>query len=1266
MLRKNLVLFLTFTICLSAISQTTTNIKVLQTFAQQHRIKEDLAYAHAVTMATIKGWPIRTVGKNGSVMALQYIDELGNPVYAVTFNNTIAAATTRANQLWPGGSSGLNLSGSSNAVKGKMGTWDGGLILRTHVEFAAGRILQKDSAVSGLVLDDHATHTTGTMIASGVNPIAKGMAFGLQQLIAYYGLGNDVSTMTTEAPNLILSNHSYGQPAGWYYDGTNFSWYGDTTVSTTKSYIFGWYHPKAQLYDSIAYNAPGYLMVFAAANSNGNYSDNQGPAVGSNYLYNGGTSKKRTAQIPSNPSYGSIAGGQTAKNILVVGAAAGLPVGYTVPGDVQIGNFSASGPTNDGRIKPDVVADGINVTSTSSASTTSYEAESGTSMAAPNTTGSLLLVQEYYNQKHGGTNFMRAATVKALAIHTADEAGSNPGPDFIFGYGLLDVVSATNVITSSYNNKTDTIIEKTLNSGTPYTINVVASGNSPIKATIAWTDPKGTVDNVNYLNTIPQLVHDLDLRVSSGSSTYLPWVLDPANPTAAATRGDDKLNNMEQVLVDSTVPGQTYTVTVSNKGSLARGSQAFSLIISGIGGTAYCTSVPSSNVGTRIDSVAFGGMSNKNTAGCKTYSNFTNLNAKIEPNQTLPVTVKVSSCDATTASKVVKVYIDYNNNGVFTDPGELVATSAVIAGTGGTFTTNITVPGNLTVGNVTLMRVVAQETTDTSLVKPCGAYSNGETQDYRVTIINPSNDLAVNQVLFPTSNGNCSNGAQYIEVAIRNKGSVNKSNVPLTAIVKNGSTTLATITGIHPQIIGNTNVTYTFQTPFPTVAGTTYTVIAYASATVDQNRANDTVTASITIAAKPSTAAGTAEICGSTVFLKVTSPSSSSNYFWYNTPTATSALAAGASTNTTVITSDKNYYLASGVRGGLGIATKNLYTSSSVVTGGIGGYQANGGNYMNYTSTVPVTLETARLFTGFPGQITFIAADIAVVNADGSYSYYPLASTTIDVYATKPVPLVGSQSVNDPTDTGAVFTINLPLPVGTHTIITTTDADATIFRNNNVTGAPYPFSIQNVITFTGNSATSTTDPNYYQNFYYYLYDMRFSSPDCVSDRATVAASTAPTPVISQVGATLSSSVTTGNQWSLNGVAIGGAVGQIYTPTVSGTYSVSVTDGFGCSRASANFSFVVTAVVNVSSTEIGLTATPNPSNGSFNVSFNVPTKADVTVELINAAGQNTMSRSYPGFSGKFSQQYSVTAPDGMYILKVQQNNKVYHQKLMILR
>ena len=123
------------------------------------------------------------------------VSRMGYPLYVTTNDNIISAATIGTNQLWPGGSTGLNLNGSTAALKGKIAIWDGGRVLATHQELA-GRVLQKDNPSA---LSDHSTHVSGTMIAAGVNPVAKGMSFGAQQLLAY-DFDNDVAKCAEPHP----------------------------------------------------------------------------------------------------------------------------------------------------------------------------------------------------------------------------------------------------------------------------------------------------------------------------------------------------------------------------------------------------------------------------------------------------------------------------------------------------------------------------------------------------------------------------------------------------------------------------------------------------------------------------------------------------------------------------------------------------------------------------------------------------------------------------------------------------------------------------------------------------------------------------------------------------------------------------------------------------------------------------------------------------------------------------------------------------------
>ena len=250
---------------------------------------------------------------------------------------------------------------------------------------------------------------------------------------------------------------------------------------------------------------------------------------------------------------------------------------------------------------------------------------------------------------------MRSATLKGLVIHAADESGTAPGPDYQHGWGLINMKKAAAVITA--NNTTHRIHENVLNNGDTLTLSVIATGNGKLVATICWTDPKAeqvepTATALN--NHTKKLVHDLDMRIIKGATTYNPWILDPANPSLPATTGDNSTDNVEKINIDNVVAGQTYIIKVYHKGTLVRGSQAYSLIISGVGGQAYCSSGASSNAGGRIERVTFGSIDNVNPAGCTTYKDFTNLSTAVQPGQTLPFTIDLNSCDATVLRKCTK------------------------------------------------------------------------------------------------------------------------------------------------------------------------------------------------------------------------------------------------------------------------------------------------------------------------------------------------------------------------------------------------------------------------------------------------------------------------------------------------------------------------------------------------------------------------------------------------------------------------------------
>ena len=544
-------------------------------------------------------------------------------------NNTVSADTISTDEVRPGGSLGLNLDGSGTTI----GVWDGGDVLMPHNEFANGgqRITDKDGT-SALGIQFHPTHVSGTMMAKGVVASAKGMASAA--LLNAYDWTNDLSEMTTaaSADSLRLSNHSYGFKQGW--DSitaggiTYWAWYGDTTISGTEDYLFGFYSNESRSSDILAYNAPNYLMVWAAGNERRAGSIENGPAAQpvNHYAYNG-TSYIWTTGV-TRPVDGAGAGYDllkhqgVAKNTMTVAAVEDIVGGWTLSGGVSAAVFSSFGPPDDGRIKPDIAANGVGLYSawdnTSSNPGTPidtiggyrYTSISGTSMAAPSVTGSLDLLVQHYKNVVGATAPFRAATLKGLATHTADEAGPAAGPDYGYGWGLMNTKNAAALITlhGASGTALRNIKQTILSNNDFIEFPVWAAGSGPLKVTICWTDPAGTVPTKAVDTNTPALVNDLDLRLITGGTTHYPWKLNPTSPTSSATNsGDNDRDNVEQVYVASPTAGQSFMVRVTHKGTLkndagATAPQPVSIVISGIQTTPEiefrCTDVSRTGVNT--------------------------------------------------------------------------------------------------------------------------------------------------------------------------------------------------------------------------------------------------------------------------------------------------------------------------------------------------------------------------------------------------------------------------------------------------------------------------------------------------------------------------------------------------------------------------------------------------------------------------------------------------------------------------------------------
>jgi hypothetical protein len=511
--------------------------------------------------------PVRRVFDDGRVIEIRRITQFGQPLYLTT-HNINAARTTSTEKVWQNGGLGLDLAGAGIVI----GVWDGGPVRRTHSEFE-GRARIIDNNTDPIF---HATHVAGTIGAAGLRSEARGMA-NKTTIDSYTWEGDNVEMRSAAENGMLISNHSYGYIHGWHYEEEKerWEWHGTESISKQEDFNFGFYSEGSRNWDAIAYDNPMYLIVKSAGNDR-----DEGPAPGAEHFVwsgNGWVKSTEVRQRDGNGSYDCIGTRATSKNILTVGAVGDIPLGYNRPSDVKIAPFSVFGPTDDGRIKPDVVGNGTSLLSAGDATDVSYGSSTGTSMSAPNISGSLALIQEHYRNLNG--TYMLSSLLKALVLHTADDAG-NAGPDYQYGWGLMNTAKAVKHISDS---KGEMLFVDTLLTGDNNIYTFYSTGEEDVRITIAWTDPPGKVPAAQLNPTDRILVNDLDIRLRRviDGHQFRPFTLDPANPAKLAVPGDNKLDNVEQILLTNPLPGY-YTLAVSGKENLESGKQVYGLATSGV------------------------------------------------------------------------------------------------------------------------------------------------------------------------------------------------------------------------------------------------------------------------------------------------------------------------------------------------------------------------------------------------------------------------------------------------------------------------------------------------------------------------------------------------------------------------------------------------------------------------------------------------------------------------------------------------------------
>ncbi len=507
-------------------------------------------------------------------------------VFALTMGSSMAqnhAKLINADDLW---GSPWNLKGSGITV----GFFEYGYPNTSHTEFQTNRVSVVNQPPNK-ASDAHTTGTVGVCVARGARVEARGIVYRAKAE-AYYipedGSQAEVLRYYFDQGTFSATNHSYSSRFGWLRNRSTLRWEFIGAVPTNDHPDpFGAYLDESRLFDSIVH-ASNYVVPVVTAGNNRGIGPSPGDTV--NYYPLNANPYERVyvtdgSQPPKNggaKGYDCLPPTAVAKNVITVGS---------VDITKKLADNSQIGPTNDGRIKPDVVALGVDVSVAGSRlNPAGYDTKSGTSFAAPAVTGVVVQLQELYRRFFGVE--MLPSTAKALLIHTASDLGTK-GPDFKHGWGLVDAKAAARLLQTSATDGRFAVAEHLMEQGRTQYFEMKATDPSvPLKVTIAWTDPPAVVTEggpkaaAYSTDPDPKLVNDLDLRVEKyvngvRTATLRPFVLSTAFPANAAGHARNNKDNVEQVLIEDPDPAAIYRVIVSHTGSLQNGEQDYTRTVSG-------------------------------------------------------------------------------------------------------------------------------------------------------------------------------------------------------------------------------------------------------------------------------------------------------------------------------------------------------------------------------------------------------------------------------------------------------------------------------------------------------------------------------------------------------------------------------------------------------------------------------------------------------------------------------------------------------------
>ncbi|MCX6320040.1 MAG: S8 family serine peptidase [Bacteroidetes bacterium] len=1026
----------------------------------------------------------------------------------------------------------------------------------------------------------HGTHVSGTVGSRGlINPNARGMAPNAT-IYSYNGFNNDVQVeMATAIPANTLISSNHS-----YHDGLGVQC-GVTGASVA-------YSLRARNTDINLNNFNYHLHCHSAGN----------------------------AQTSCASGWGTITGtGKAAKNNLVVASITSLE-GMT--------GYSSFGPVHDGRVKPEISAMGDGVFSTYTPLNT-YGTISGTSMSTPGVTGTVAVLAQRYKQLNGNV-LPPSMLIKNVVCNTAQDLG-NAGPDYRFGFGRINALAAVRILEENRYQL------NTVATGATNDFNItVPAGASRLRVMLTWNDPAAAA------NAATALVNNLDLRVINGPTTSLPWILDPLNPSLAATKADDNISNIEQVTIDNP-PAGTYTLRVTGEAVPSGPTQAYSLtwdinqpyieVIYPNGGESFTPS------GSQVITWDNSGITGTQTVqySLDNGGTWTNISTSVAANTTrltwtVPAGVNTSQAlirvfsgaitdnsDAT--FKILGTVSGFSGSGVSCNAGEVLFTWTAV--TNATHydiyrldpaTGNFVLLGNNITGTTYTATGLTPNTSMWFTIRAKNNTTLSESERavaINVTSSNGGGGLgAVGTITGLTSVCGSQTGVTYTIAAVAGATSYTWT-VPAGVAITGGQ--------------GTTTLTVNIN------AGTTGTISVFASNGTCQTAPNNLAITSGNAGAAPTSGGNQLQnVCPAGVVPTLTAtatPAAGFTIVWYN-----------AATNGTVVTSPT---LST-------VGTITYYAASRETSSGC-----------ESATRTPVTLTinavpAATASAGGPTSFCQGGNVVLTANAGSSYLWSDGAtsqSITVNTSGSYTVTVTNGSCVS----TSSAIAVNVnPLPVANVTaggalafcqggnVVLSASAGSSYLWSN---GATTP-----TITVSNSGNYSVTVTN---------------ASGCAATSASTVVAVSPNPQVTisaspytrlypGLTTTLTANVTPAGTynyaWFRNGNTVPGATGPTLTGIdldKLGSYTVTVTNtsGLPCSNTSA-------AVSILDSARYKLFIMPNPNGGVFDVAYYSPAATSYTLSLYDGKGALV-----------FTKAYTINAPYQRMNVNIKQHGRGIYQLVL---